>query len=97
MRTAWTLAGERQLTARARVSWDREWLDQDVRQRARFAAQPDVVLDSVNTLVPRDTLGLRAGLDWQHSDRVTVGLALGAQLGGGYRAVDGQLNVRWVY
>ncbi len=42
-------------------------------------------------------LGLRAGLDWQHSDRVTVGLALGAQLGGGYRAVDGQLNARWVY
>ncbi|MGB3425204.1 MAG: hypothetical protein WBF84_13755, partial [Castellaniella sp.] len=62
-----------------------------------FDAQPDVSLRSVNTWLPRDTLGLRAGLDWQRSERVTLGLELGGQVGGGYRAVDGQLKLRWAY
>ena len=96
-RMAWTLADDRQLSVGAQASWDREWLSRDVRQTARFEARPDVSLVSVNTLAPRDTLGLRAGLDWRRGDRASVGLEVGGRLGGGYRAVDGQLKLRWAF
>ncbi|MFC4297671.1 autotransporter domain-containing protein [Castellaniella hirudinis] len=96
-RTAWALDNGQAMQARLRLSWDREWLDREVSQTARFDAQPDVSLRSVNTWLPRDTLGLRAGLDWQRSERVTLGLELGGQAGGGYRAVDGQLKLRWAF
>lgn len=94
-RAAWDLADKSRLAAAARISWDREWLAQDVRQSARFAAQPGVSIDSVNALAPRNLLGLRASLHWYGSDRLSVGLEVGAQAGGGYQALDGQLNVRW--
>ncbi|WP_276807847.1 autotransporter outer membrane beta-barrel domain-containing protein [Castellaniella defragrans] len=96
-RTAWDLGGERAVSARLQLSWDREWLDRDVSQTARFDAQPAVSFASVNTWVPRDTLGLRAGLDWRRGERVSVGLELGGQTGGGYRAIDGQLKLRWAF
>ncbi len=96
-RTAWALNNGQTVQARMRLSWDREWLNREISQTARFDAQPDVSLRSVNTWLPRDTLGLRAGLDWQRSERVSLGLELGGQMGGGYRAVDGQLRLRWAF
>lgn len=93
--TAWESAAGKAVSARMQISWDREWLDRDVNQTARFAAQPDVSMVSVNALQPRDMLGFRGRLDWQHSDRVSLGLELGARTGGGYRAADGQLKLRW--
>lgn len=96
-RTAWALNNGQTVQARMRLSWEREWLNREISQTARFDAQPHVSLLSVNTWLPRDTLGLRAGLDWQRSERVSLGLELGGQLGGGYRAVDGQLKLRWAF
>lgn len=96
-RTDWTLGNGQAMQARMRLSWDREWLSRDIIQTARFDARPDVSLRSVNTWLPRDTLGLRAGLDWHRSERVSLGMELGGRIGGGYRAVDGQIKLRWAF
>ncbi|WP_323012218.1 autotransporter outer membrane beta-barrel domain-containing protein [Castellaniella sp.] len=96
-RAAWDIADGGVVSAHARATWDREWLAQDVRQGARFAAQPSVDLDSVNDLASANLLGLRAGVAWQRDDRLSVALDIGSQLGSGYRAVDGQVRIQWAF
>ncbi|MFT0532663.1 autotransporter domain-containing protein [Castellaniella hirudinis] len=83
--------------AQARLSWDHDWLSRSVSQSARFAAQPAVSFDTDNALLPRNLLGLRAGLSWQRGDRLSIGLDLGGQTGGGYQAIDGRLTARWTF
>lgn len=85
------------LNAQLRLSWDREWLDRDVVQSARFSAAPDVSFKAVNAVLPRDSMSLRAGVAWQRGDRFAVGLDLGGRVGGGYRSVDGQMTMRWAF
>lgn len=85
------------LTAYARISWDREWLDRDVVQTARFAGTRSASFETTNTVLPRNSLGLRAGLEWSRNERFTVGAGVSGQFGGGYRSVDGRLNLRWAF
>lgn len=86
-----------ELSAHAQVSWDHEWLDRDVEQTARFAAAPGVPFQSRNAVLPRNSLGLRAGLAWQRSESFSVGAGLGGRLGSGYRSLEGQLALRWAF
>lgn len=97
VQTRWGLPDEGAWAAQARISWDRDWLFQQVRQSVRFAAQPAVSFDSINALLPRNLLGLRAGLSWQRGEHLDVGLDLGGQTGGGYQAIDARLRLNWAF
>ena len=85
------------LDARAFASWDREWLDRNVVQTARFAALPGQSFDTKNAILPRNSASLGAGLTWQRSETLSVGLDVNGRLGNGYKAIDGRLNVRWAF
>lgn len=87
---------ESRLSAKARVTWDREWLSRDAVSTAGFAAQSASRFTVRNAVLPRDSLGLRAGLSYRASDAVTVDAQVSSQrFGGGYDAVAGELAVRW--
>ena len=86
-----------ELSAHAQASWDHEWLDRDVVQTAHFAAMPAVSFESRNAVLPRNSLGLRAGVTWRRGERFSVGAGLGGRLGGGYKSVEGQLALRWAF
>lgn len=86
-----------EVTAQARVSWDHEWLNRDVVQTARFAAGPAASFESKNAVSSRNSMGLRAGLAWRLSDSFSVGTALAGRLGNGYKALEGQLSMRWSF
>lgn len=94
---AWSLENGAAFTALAQATWDREWLDRAAVQHARFAAFPAIPLQSRNEVVPRNSLGLKASLNYQPNARVSVGAAVTGQLGGGYREVRGELRVRWAF
>lgn len=79
------------------ISWNHEWLDRDLTHAARFVITPGTDFNTRNAILPRDTLGLRAGLAWQRSERLTVGADLTSQMGNGYRSLQGQLNLRWAF
>lgn len=85
------------LDAYAFASWDREWLDRNVVQTARFAALPGQSFDTKNAILPRNSASLGAGLTWQRSETLSLGFDVNGRLGNGYKAIDGRLNVRWAF
>jgi len=48
-------------------------------------------------VLPRNSVGLRAGLNWQRGERFTVGAGLGGRLGGGYKSLQGNVALRWTF
>lgn len=95
MMLPWQHRGE--MSSHARVGWDHEWLNRDVVQAARFAAWPDASFESMNTVLPRNSMSLQAGLAWRASDRLSVGADLGGRFGDGYKALEGHLSMRWAF
>jgi len=86
------------LAMHSNISWNHEWLDRDLTQAARFAIAPtDTAFDTRNRVLPRDTMGLRAGLTWHRSEHLSIGADLSSQLGSGYSSLQGQVNLRWVF
>jgi outer membrane autotransporter protein len=80
------------------LSWNHEWLDRDLTQAARFAiASTDTAFNTRNSVLPRDTMSLRAGLTWQRSERLSIGTGISSQFGGGYSSLQGQMNLRWAF
>lgn len=80
------------------VGWNHEWLDRDLTQAARFAiASTDTAFNTRNSVLPRDTMSLRAGLTWQRSERLSIGTGISSQFGGGYSSLQGQMNLRWAF
>ena len=80
------------------VGWNHEWLDRDLTQAARFAiASTDTAFNTRNSVLPRDTMSLRAGLTWQRSERLSIGTGISSQFGGGYSSLQGQVNLRWAF
>jgi subtilase-type serine protease len=80
------------------ISWNREWLDRDLTQAAHFVIAPtDTAFVTRNSVLPRDTMGLRAGLTLQRSERLSIGADLSSQLGNGYSSLQGQVNLRWAF
>src|SRR5690606_29864961 len=86
-----------EVTAHTRLSWDHEWLNRNVVQTVRFAAWPAASFESRNAILPRDSLGLHAGLTWKRDERLAVGVELGGRAGNGYTALEGQLSARWAF
>lgn len=66
-------------------------------QTASFAAMPGSTFQSRNDVLPRNSVGLRAGLTWQRSERFSVGAGLGGRLGSGYTSLQGQVSLRWAF
>lgn len=95
MALPWQSRGK--VSAHARLSWDHEWLSRKVTQTARFAASPAASFESTNAVLPRNSMGLRAGLAWQRNDRFSLNADLGARLGNGYKSLEGQLSLRWAF
>lgn len=88
------------LSGRVEATWDHEWLDRDVLQDARFAGAASASaasFNSKNAVLPRNSLGLRTSLQWQHSQRFSIGAGLGGRLGDGFKSIEGQLSVRWLF
>lgn len=80
------------------VGWNHEWLNRDLTQAARFAiASTDTTFNTLNSVLPRDTMSLRAGLTWQRSERLSIGTGISSQFGGGYSSLQGQVNLRWAF
>lgn len=91
------LADGSELRSHVQLAWDHEWLDRDVVQTAAFAAMPGATFESRNAVLPRNSASLRAGLTWQRNERMSLGASLGGRLGGGYKAVEGQVSLRWAF
>ncbi|WP_394061479.1 autotransporter domain-containing protein [Alcaligenes sp. WGS1538] len=86
------------LAMHSNISWNHEWLDRDLTQAARFAIAPtDTAFDTRNRVLPRDTMGLGAGLTWHRSEHLSIGADLSSQLGSGYSSLQGQVNLRWMF
>lgn len=80
------------------IGWNREWLDRDLRQAAHFVIAPtDSTFDTRNSVLPRDTIGLKMGLSWQRSESLSIGTSLSSQIGSGYSSLQGQVNLRWAF
>lgn len=93
----WLRGTEQPIAAYAQATWDREWKDRDITQTAAFAAVPEATFTSRNTLMPRNSLGLQAGLRYQPQPRLTVGATVNGRVGGGYKDISGQLNMNWAF
>ncbi len=74
-----------------RLAWDRELLDKRLVQAARFAGYPATVFSSANTVLGRDSLGLRAGLRYDAGNDLTIGFGVATQLRSGYSSFEGNL------
>jgi len=85
------------VTAHVRIGWEHEWMGRDVTQNAAFAVWPAASFETTNAVLPRNSASLRAGLNWQRSARYTVGAELGGLWGSGYKALQGQLSMRWTF
>lgn len=85
------------ISLQAAATWQHEFLDREVHQRARFSVAPDIAFDTINEVLPRNTLDLQASLNWRQSEGMLVGIDLGGQFGSGYRALNAQLNATWVF
>lgn len=85
------------LCSHAQITWDHEWMDRDVVQTASFAAAPGSSFQSRNAVLPRDSVGLRAGLTWQRSERFSLGVGVGGRVGSDYKSLEGQLSLRWAF
>ncbi len=80
------------------IGWNHEWLNRDLTQAAHFAiASTDTRFNTRNSVLPRDTMSLRAGLTWQRSERLTIGTDISSQFGVGYSSLQGQVNLRWAF
>lgn len=80
------------------IGWNHEWLDRDLTQAAQFAiASTDTSFNTRNSVLPRDTMSLRAGLTWQRNERLSIGTGISSQFGGGYSSLQGQMNLRWAF
>lgn len=80
------------------MGWNHEWLNRDLTQTARFAITPtDTTFNTRNSVLPRDTMNLRAGLTWQRSEHLSIGTGISSQFGGGYSSLQGQMNLRWAF
>ena len=90
------MQNDSQFTVGAQISWDHEWLDRDVIQTARFAAAAAPAFDTRNELLPRNSLGLQATIGWQ-KDHLSIGAGIGGRAGGDYKALEGQVSVRWAF
>jgi outer membrane autotransporter protein len=90
------LANGRAIKAEGQMTWNHELLDTKLTQDATFATSQGVKFNSKNTVLGRDSLGLRGDIRYQLSENVDVGAGVASDLfRTGYHSVAGNLSLDW--
>ncbi|MCP1625867.1 autotransporter outer membrane beta-barrel domain-containing protein [Pseudomonas nitroreducens] len=90
------LEGGRAIKAETQVTWNHELLDTDLTQDATFANYQDAKFSSKNTLMDRDSMGLRGNVRYSLSENVDIGAGVASDLfRTGYNSVSGNLSLDW--
>ncbi|MFV3304705.1 autotransporter domain-containing protein [Pseudomonas sp. NY15181] len=84
------------IKAEGQVTWNHELLDTDLIQDATFANYQGTKFKSKNTVIGRDSMGLRGNVRYQLSENVDVGAGVSSDLfRTGYNSVAGNLSLDW--
>ncbi|WP_447749977.1 autotransporter outer membrane beta-barrel domain-containing protein [Pseudomonas nicosulfuronedens] len=90
------LAGGRAIKAEGQITWDHELLNTDLIQDATFANYQGSSFRSKNTVMDRDSMGLRGNLRYSLSENVDIGAGVSSNLfRTGYNSVAGNLSLDW--
>lgn len=86
----------RAIKAEGQMTWNHELLDTDLIQDATFANYQGTQFRSKNTVIGRDSMGLRGSVRYQLSENVDVGAGVSSDLfRTGYNSVAGNLSLDW--
>ncbi|PJI50061.1 MAG: autotransporter domain-containing protein [Pseudomonas sp.] len=90
------LAGGRAIKAEGQITWDHELLNTDLIQDATFANYQGNSFRSKNTVMDRDSMGLRGNVRYSLSENVDIGAGVSSNLfRTGYNSVAGNLSLDW--
>ncbi|MDH1010154.1 autotransporter domain-containing protein [Pseudomonas nicosulfuronedens] len=90
------LDGGKAIKAEGQITWNHELLDTDLIQDATFANYQGVKFKSKNTVMDRDSMGLRGSVRYQLSENVDIGAGVASDLfRTGYNSVSGNLSLDW--
>ncbi|WP_447749974.1 autotransporter outer membrane beta-barrel domain-containing protein [Pseudomonas nicosulfuronedens] len=90
------LAGGRAIKAEGQITWDHELLNTDLIQDATFANYQGSSFRSKNTVMDRDSMGLRGNVRYSLSENVDIGAGVSSNLfRTGYNSVAGNLSLDW--
>lgn len=90
------LDGGKAIKAEGQITWNHELLDTDLIQDAMFANYQGVKFKSKNTVMGRDSMGLRGRVAYQISENVDIGAGVSSDLfRTGYNSVAGDLSLDW--
>jgi hypothetical protein len=90
------LEGGRAIKAEGQVTWNHELLNTDLIQDATFANYQGTKFRSKNTVMDRDSMGLRGNVRYSLSENVDIGVGASSDLfRTGYNSVSGNLSLDW--
>lgn len=90
------LDGGQAIKAETQVTWNHELLDTDLTQDATFANYQGTSFKSKDTVMGRDSMGLRGSVRYQLSENVDIGAGVSSDLfRTGYNSVAGDLSLDW--
>ena len=90
------LDGGKAIKAEGQITWNHELLDTNLIQDATFANYQGVKFKSKNTVMDRDSMGLRGSVRYQISENVDIGAGVASDLfRTGYNSVSGNLSLDW--
>ncbi|WP_348586645.1 autotransporter domain-containing protein [Pseudomonas sp. LABIM340] len=90
------LEGGRAIKAEGQVTWNHELLNTDLIQDATFANYQGSSFRSKNTVMDRDSMGLRGNVRYSLSENVDIGAGVASDLfRTGYNSVSGTLSLDW--
>lgn len=98
LRHQWQPSAGKRLSSEFAVTWEQALLGSTQSQYAAFAASPQLGFESDYARVNRNALALRAGLNYQASDRLSMGLTAATRVLADSRAeFSGNLALRWAF
>lgn len=90
------LEGGRAIKAEGQVTWNHELLNTDLIQDATFATYQGSSFRSKNTVMDRDSMGVRGNVRYSLSENVDIGAGVASDLfRTGYNSVSGNLSLDW--
>lgn len=90
------LASGSLIAADLQLTWDHELLDNDVVQKASFANYRSTGFSSKNQVTGRDTLGVKAGMNYKINTNTELGIGVESELfRSGYDSISGNLSATW--
>lgn len=77
-----------------KMNWRREYKTSGVNTNASLVGGGGQ-FESIGQEVNRDVFGLMGRLNWEKTERLSLGIELGVEKGSGYRSIMGQLHGSW--